>query len=205
MPKHPLSFVELHNPMFMQGSNLGNKINAAQKGAKLFLDDDRDGVWIYFKQKLSFIPLSNVATADMVTIPEDLKETIGLTETLAEEPSPSGPPAIARARRGRPPKDAKIPSNPVTFSQPAVDLDTLSPEERRAAVRAASANAYRPDATQAQNDHLIQEARAQAQGIKLQKTAQVQNAQQVGLAASSVTGKPKPISHAELAALKAKE
>lgn len=199
MAKHALSFIELHSQLFHQGSNLGNKINAAQKGVILFLDDERQGVWLWFKLKLSFIPLPNVASMDMKDIPQDIQDVLGLG--VPEELS--GPPALAKARRGRPPKEE--PAEPISSAPEPVPFPTHDPNDpiaaaaHRAKVRAASANAYRPVDKVAQNDLLIQEARAHAQGVKLQKTAQVQNAHQVGQT-TSVTGKSKPLSYAALQA-----
>ena len=47
MAKHELSFIELHNPLFVQtgmagqGMNLGNKITPESKGARAFWDDSK--------------------------------------------------------------------------------------------------------------------------------------------------------------------
>lgn len=203
MPKHRLSFIELHNQFFMQGSNLGNKINAAQKGAALLLDDERGVVWVYFKGKVSFVPLASVASGDAVEVPEDVKEFLGIHTPV--ESGPQGPPAIARAKRGRPSVNEPAPDF-VKGGVPIVPIPDFDPNDLEAAarhrelVRAASANAYRPQPQGALNDHLIQEARNQAMGIKHAtiSRAQVQTAQQVGETAT-VTGKKKAISHAELA------
>jgi len=203
MPKHALSFVELHNQFFMQGSNLGNKINAAQKGAKLLLDDERSVVWVYFKSKVSFIPLASVASADAIEVPQDIKDLLGLNQSI-EETKPLGPPAMRR--RGRPPLNEPKPDfGPVPY--PDFDPNDLEAAARhREKVRAASANAYRPDPQGPMNDHLILEARNAAMGVKQSAVnhAQVQSAHQVGEAAS-ITGKKKVMSHAELKAQVAAE
>lgn len=209
MPKQRLSFIELHNQLFMQGSNLGNKINAAQKGAKLLLDDERGVVWVYFKGKVSLVPLANVASADAIDISEDLKEALGVQ--APGEPQPVGPPAIVRAKRGRPSLNEPA-AEFLKGAAPTVPFPDFDPNDQEAAlrhrelVRAASANAYRPQPQGPMNDHLIQEARNQAMGLKHTtiSRSQVQNAHQVGEVAS-VTGKKKIMTHAELKAQVAAE
>jgi len=201
MAKYPLSFVELHNAFFMNGSNLGNKINAAQRGAKLLLDDERNVVWIFFKQKVSFIPLASVASGDMTDIPQDIQELFGIAKP--EDVQAGGPPAIARAKRGRP--CATEPASPldsspaiITVPYPAFDPnDSEAAAKHRELVRAASANSNRASAQGPQNDDLIQKSRATAMGMKHQPTSQVSTAQQVG--AQTTQASPRKImSHAEL-------
>jgi len=208
MPKHPLSFVALHNQFFMQGSNLGDKINAKQRGAQLLLDDERGVVWVHFKQKVSFIPLASVASADAITIPDDIAIALQLTAAPAVD-APQGPPAVRRGR-GRPPlhPEPQVIPDPTT----GVPVPNFDPNDAEAAarhrelVRAASRAPTLKTGTHAQDDRLIQEARNQAMGLKHPTTsrAQVQNAEQVG-ATASVAGKPKPISHAQLQAQTAAE
>ncbi len=198
MPKYPLTFVEFHNPLFMNGTNLGNKLNGPFRGATLLMDDDRQVVWVHYKGKTAFVPLASVASADAVTIPDDVTEAMGLN-TPQEL---SGPPAVKRGR-GRPPMEPiATPSIPVeAVPMPTHDPnDMVAAAEHRARVRAASANANKPQFVGQQNDDLIQASRAAAMGIKHNKGAQVQTAQQVGEAAS-VVGKKKPLSHAELKAM----
>lgn len=201
MPKHPLSFIELHNPFFMNGTNLGNKVNALQRGASLLLDDERGVVWVHYKSKVSFIPLASIASADAVEVPEDVRMVFGLPD-----PASTPPPA----RRGRPPMNkpetqATPTPAPVTPAYPSFDPnDTDAAAKHRELVRAASLNANKPQFNAAQSDDLIQSARMTAMGLKHQKTAQVQTAQQVGETAS-VTGKRKVMSHSELKAQVAKE
>lgn len=208
MPKHALSFLDLHNPFFMNGSNLGNKINAAQRGAKLLLDDERQVVWVYFKNKVSFIPLASVASADAVDVPEDVQALLGVPKPEVAQEDISGPPAVVRARRGRPPLHQPEPqayAPAPTVPYPDFDPNDIDAAARhRELVRAASANANKPQYAGPQNDDLIQQTRNAAMGMKLQRTAQVQSAQQVGQTAA-VTGKRKVMSHAELAAQVAKE
>lgn len=179
MAKHQLSFIELHNQLFMQGSNLGTKIHAVARGATLNLDTELGIVWVQYKGKLSFIPLSNVASADMVDT-----GAFGFKTTTDETTAPA---AIARARKARLEQEAEE-------------------DPHRAAVRAASANSNKPNTLEAQNDYLIQEARAQAAGMKHNK-AQVSNPTlpTTGNTGASVAGKPKAISHAGMKAQVAAE
>jgi hypothetical protein len=191
MAKHALSFLELHNQFFMQGSNLGNKINAAQKGAKLILDDDRSVVWVYFKGKVSFIPTASVASADVIQIPDDVKEALGL-DTVQNEPM--GPPAIARAKREQ---FQNVQNNAVPMPDfDPNDMDAVA--NHREMVRAASANANRPNPFSAQNDFLIQQARGQAEGFK--QSAQVSNPTLPTEGQRPRGRPPKILSHADLKA-----
>lgn len=184
MPKHALSFVELHNQLFMNGSNLGNKVNAAQRGAKLWQDDERGVVWVHFKDRVTAIPLASVASSDFIEIPEDIKELLGITQ----EVQPKGPPSV-RAKKVE------------VIELPAYDPNDHSAEAHRARVRAASANSNRAQPI-VQNDFLIQEARNHAAGQK--SKAQVSNPT-MPKEGVSVSPKPKAISHAQLKAQVAAE
>ncbi len=186
---YDLPFVEFYDAFFMQGSNLGNKINAAQRNAKVVYDEERGLVWVHFKGKLSFVPLQSIKSADMKDIPEDLQKYWAMTTQEAE---PTLPPSI---RRGRKPKEE------ITEEFDPTD-DAAA---HRARVRAASANANKAEPRPVINsDDLIKTTRAAAMGVKLNKSSQVANAQQVGELAS-VTGKPKAMTHAQLQAQIASE
>ena len=196
MAKIKLPFLDLHNQLFMNGSNLGMKINAAQRGAKMVLDTETNLIWIHFKGKTTFIPTSNVASGDALVSPEFLTE---MFELAAEEEQPKAhlPPAIARAQ-----KEVELQNLPDPML-PYDPNDEHAAALHRAAVRAASANSNRGNSAQtlSQTDSLIQQARMQAMGIKQHTpNAQVQNAQQVGetAALASTRGKRKAINHQEL-------
>lgn len=185
--KIEVTFLDLHNPLFTQGSNLGNKINVAQKGARAVLDTNTGLIWFLYKGRPTFIPLMNTGSGDPILSSEQHIEIFG------EEAKPALlPPAIARARR------EAILTDALGF-----DPNDESPEAHRARVRAASANSNRPNNQLVQTDDLIQTARASAMGMKL-PTAQVQNAQQVG-EHTGVTGKRKAISHQQMKAQVAQE
>ena len=192
--KHELSFVELHNPLFQVGVNLGTKINAKMRNARLIMDDDRQVVWIHFKGKLSAIPMANVSSTDFISIPDDVQEVLGeMVET-----TPVVPAAIARARAA----SAVIP-----VDMPYDPNDEDAAARHREAVRAASANTFK--AVPMQNDELlIEQSRAAAMGVKLNRSSQAANAHQVGQVAEEArkAGRPRKImSHAELNAKLAAE
>ena len=155
MRKIKISFAELHNPLFMQGSNLGTKIIAAQKNAVMTYDFDDQLLIVEFKGKTSLIPSTNVASMD------------ALMSLEVKEESVTGHPAVARSKREKPIDD------------------------QAQAARAASANAFKPtsDAV-AQNDALIQQNKQLLGG---------------GNAATTLTGKPKVMTHAEISAHKDSE
>lgn len=64
--KLTVSFVELHNPLFMQGTNLGNKIKADQRHADMEFDTETKLLTIEFKDKLSIVPDSNIVSMDLL-------------------------------------------------------------------------------------------------------------------------------------------
>lgn len=185
MARFELSFIELHNPLFMQGSNLTNKVNAKQRGAILQYDTELAGVIIQFKGKAAIIPAASVASMDLVDISQ-----IGI-EAPKEA---SAPPAIARARRQA--KEEQLP-------EVTADYDENDPEAaaaHRAAVRAASANSNRSaPRLETQNDTLIQQSRMVASG------AQVSNPTRPVEGLTGVSGKPKATNHAQMRAQLAKE
>lgn len=178
---YPISFAQFHNMMHMQGTNLGDKIIAKARGATLLLDLEFQTVWVYYKGKLSGVPTPSIATYDLAEMPDHVRAELGLDGIEAVESS--GPPYARK-------KAEYIPE--------AFDPNDEA-AAHRARVRAASANANRPDMAQAQNDLMIQETRNAAMGIKTHMTAQVQNAQQVG-ESPTVTAKKKAISHSQLKA-----
>ena len=160
---------------------------------------------IYFKGKYTAIGASNVASYDFKEVPKDVIEYLGMNQAVIAD-APTGPPAIARARRSIPAPQAMEPPQVYAEPVPMPDFDPNDAEaaaKHRALVRAASANANRPTLV-AQNDDLVQAARNQAMNLKQPKSAQVQTAQQVG-AVTAVAGKPKAISHAQLKAQAAAE
>jgi len=96
MRKIKISFAELHNPLFMQGTNLGTKIIAAQKNAVLTYDFDDQLLMIEFKGKISLVPSTNVASMDALNASE-----------LMEKEEITGHPAVARSKREKP-MDAQV-------------------------------------------------------------------------------------------------
>lgn len=153
MARINLSFVEVHNPLFVNGTNLGTKINVAQRQAIAQYDTEISCLRLYFKGKTTLVPSSNIASMD--AIEEQAPAQVAQPETVL-------PPALAK-RRGRPPKEAEPEQKPIG--------DPVDPNDEqaahRAAVRAASANSnVAPPNVSAQTDALIQQARMQALGIK---------------------------------------
>lgn len=181
--KYDVSFMNMHNALFMQGSNLGDKINVAAKGAKVCWDDDRQVLFITFKGKTTTIPFTSTQSFDLIEVPEDVKEWAGIAETTQTN--------APFARK-------KVEPTDITVTD-----DMSEAEAHRARVRATSANSNRAQPT-VQNDDLINQSRALAMGVKHNKTAQVSNAQHVGEMAA-VTGKPKALSHAAMKAQVAQE
>lgn len=188
-----LSFVEVYDAFFMQGSNLGNKINAAQKGAKITLVNDTY-VAVYFKGKASFIPCAGVKSADWKEIPEALKTHWSLEKTTTQQEIKHAPPFVSHAQVVLPTPD------PTPVPYPDFDPnDEDAAARHRAMVRAASANSNRAQPTT--ESSVVQSAREAAMGLK-QHNAQVSNPTmptqgQTGRGAN-VRGKTKAVNHAQL-------
>ncbi len=191
MKLYPLSYIQLHNTIHMQGTNLGDKINAAQRNAKLYLDLECQTVWIHFKNKITGIPVTSIACYDTITCPDYVQEAIAL-DTVVVAQAPVGPAFVRKAE----PSTAQIHVPMPTFDP----NDDEAAAKHREMVRAASANSNRNVPQGAQNDHLIQEARMQAMGVKMNTLqSQVSNAQQVGEQAQNGTrGKRKASSHEQM-------
>jgi len=187
MAKIPLSYIELHNPMFMQGSNLGSKISAKARGAKLYFDTELSVVWIDFKDKVAFVPMSNIASGDMLD-PQSI--------VLEEPATKTAPPAITRARKAGKEDVA------VTIAQAESNpIEMTDAEAHRAEVRARSANAHKAiPQPETQSDALIQQSRAVASG-----QVQVSDPTRPANGLTGVQVKPKAISHAQLKAQVAAE
>lgn len=193
MAKLELGFIEMHNPMFMQGSNMGTRIKAKERGARLFLDTELSLVWVHFKGKVAFVPLANIATGDLM-------EQLDAPLTELPQPAHRAPAAIARAQAYQ--SEYQEPSYP---DHDPEDLEAAA--AHRARVRAASMNSNRPQAS-VQNDMLIQQSRMAAMGMKQHAVnPQVSNPTQPAMgqtgiptpnvqAAPKLRGRPKAISHA---------
>ncbi len=196
MEKNKVTCITFHNPFNMGGVNFGNKIDTAvRKDIEMIDDIGRNRVWIKFKGITTFVPDSNIVAGSVQTIPADIQAMFEPTES---EEIQAGPPAVARSRRTK----AEMEAARVHDEAAAFDPNDTSPEAHRARVRAASANAHKPDGVHAQNDLLIQEARNAAAGVKFK--AQVSNPTQPAQGAS-VVGKTKALTHAQMRAQVAKE
>lgn len=84
-----VSFVELHNPLFMVGVNLGNKISASTRHARMEFDIERKLLFIEFKGKVAVLPDSNVCSMDLVN-PEEagFKPEAPVAQPKAAAPGP---------------------------------------------------------------------------------------------------------------------
>lgn len=184
--KHAINTVYFHEgtAFHMQGKNFGNRIDV-KLGAIMFLDTDTDKIHISYQGKVSGMSSYAVKNWDYAVTPDDVAEYF---QEFAPKPKELHP-----LSRG---------SNHLVedCSQEFDPNDDAA--SHRAKVRAASANSNKGQ-NGPQTDDLIQAARNAAMGVKTNRVqAQVQNAQQVG---ANTTGKPKPISHAALAAQVAAE
>jgi hypothetical protein len=71
-----LKFVELHNPLFLSGTNLGTKLDPSKRsGLLLEYDPKKRMLLVWFNQNLSLVPEPSVANM----VPVNIKDT-GYTE-----------------------------------------------------------------------------------------------------------------------------
>lgn len=202
MSIYPLKTVYFHEgaSFHMSGKNFGTRVDMTS-GAKIVYDREAKEIHISYNGKTSTLSSLSAKNWDYIETPAFIAE-------LFKEEAVKAPEAPKRGR-GRPPMVAPAPIQ-TTQSYPEVPMPDFDPNDleaaakHRALVRAASANSNKPEFRGPQNDDLIQAARTTAMGLKHQKTAQVQTAQQVGELAG-VSGKRKVMSHAELRAQVAKE
>ena len=78
MSKIDLTFVHLHNPLFLAGTNFGEKLDPSSskgKGLKLTYDRAEKELVVEYKNQVALIPTSNIATMT-VTNPADIGITL---------------------------------------------------------------------------------------------------------------------------------
>ena len=62
----PLKYLQLHNPLFLAGTNLGNKLDISKRPIKLIYDREHQEVLVYFNDQVSIIPVP--AVSDMIPV-----------------------------------------------------------------------------------------------------------------------------------------
>lgn len=81
----PLSYVELHNPMFLAGTNLGLKLDPQRRtGLELVYDRTEKELLVWWNGYVSIVPVSNVANMcpKNVTICDTAKIVVDLTQQI---------------------------------------------------------------------------------------------------------------------------
>jgi hypothetical protein len=71
MSKIALSYAELHNPLFLSGTNHGQKLQQGAKGIDLQYDRKEKELLVLFNGKLAIIPSSNVASMTLLELPKE--------------------------------------------------------------------------------------------------------------------------------------
>ncbi len=62
MPKIELKYCELHNPLFLGGTNLQCKLDPGRRaGLQLFYDGAEKELYVHFQGEIGVIPSSNIA------------------------------------------------------------------------------------------------------------------------------------------------
>lgn len=90
--KIPLSFAELHGPLFLAGKNFGQKLDKYKHpGIVLEYDTDRHWLQVTWSKNEAWVPLSNVSS--MTPVGEPVKTA---TQTLAAAIAPT--PELARGK-----------------------------------------------------------------------------------------------------------
>jgi hypothetical protein len=62
MSKIQLSFAELHNGLFLAGTNHGTKLQITKNNVQLVYDDEAQTLFVKFKNAIAIVPNSNVAS-----------------------------------------------------------------------------------------------------------------------------------------------
>ena len=191
--KHSVSFIQLLEPMFMSATNLGQKINCAQRGIRIYWEDSNNTFGAYFKGRFAGIGAGNVCSFDLENIPTDAIEFF----KISAEKTAVAEIALVAKKRGRPFTKVSPPVDAPVLQPPSDPNDTEASARYRESVRQASANAN--IATHDLTESAITDSRLNAMGIKPNRTnAQVGNA---GDVAKQVNGKsaPKYMTHGDLA------
>jgi hypothetical protein len=176
MNRIEMSFVEFHNPFFMQGTNLGTKLFAKQKNATLFYDLDHSFMIITFKGRVALVPSTNIISMDVIDY-----SSLDITPPH---------PVIHVPQMSIPSEDG----NSIPMSDEA-----QAAMQHRKEVRERSANSNKAPSMQETNNSLIQASRNAALGMK---HPQIDNPTKP---AQGQTGKNKIMSHAQLKAQIAQE
>lgn len=190
-----LSFVEVIQPFFMNGKNMGNKIHANTIGCKMMKHAETKEIEVFYKGKVSTIGHGNVCSSDYKEVPDEVKALFGIDATVVEEfvnPKARKPEAMNMS---------------AGYASQMYSPDDESPEAHRARVRAASANSNKAIPVGPQNDTLIQQARMEAMGIKHGQVSvpSMPTEGQTGVPPVAIKGKPKAISHQAMKAQVAQE
>ena len=95
-------YVEFHSPIFMQGTNLGNKLNVKHRPMVLIHDREDKIIYVYFKDKMAAMPDSNVVSWDYAQvadcpIPADVLKSFGIGAKAEEVKRGPGRPPKAEA------------------------------------------------------------------------------------------------------------
>jgi hypothetical protein len=60
-----LSFVHLHGPLFLAGTNLGEKLQTTVRNVKLEYHRDNQELHVTFNGKMAIVPVSNVVSMQL--------------------------------------------------------------------------------------------------------------------------------------------
>lgn len=99
-----IKFAQLHDTLFLAGTNHGQKLDIARRDIKLTFDEEQKRLIVEFKQEVALVPETNISNM----IPADSKPFIINIAALSEE-KPLRPTATlemeaeTHKRRGRPP------------------------------------------------------------------------------------------------------
>jgi hypothetical protein len=102
-----LSFAELHNPLFLAGTNWGQKLvpNMGAKGKlELVYDRTEKELLVKTKGKVAIVPCASVASMTPVDIHKDISMDKEVAQTMDVVASPVIPPMLAKGKPGPKPK-----------------------------------------------------------------------------------------------------
>lgn len=112
MPRFPIKAAQLHTPLFLNGSNLGDKLSPASRtGLQLQYDTDLNGLIVQYQHAACFLPSSNVASSTLVN-PADIGIQNSPVGTAPVSPQSRAPIPTAPAPRAAPMAPTIAPPQP---------------------------------------------------------------------------------------------
>ena len=95
-----LKFAELHNCLFLAGTNLQMKLDPSKRPLQLVYDRDEKELLVYFNNEVAIVPSSNVSSMTPIN-PADVGHAV-ITSAQPVPCAPTTKPNLSRAANGAP-------------------------------------------------------------------------------------------------------